>query len=467
MKLAARAIRWTPGTVSWLSFAIMGLVVAGIGLTGTAYVVGYLHERMKAHGIEHNREIAQRLDPLLAPRIQFGADAVSQPLQDVVTLYGTFGYRIFLLDGKNRLLADSHREISLPVEVGDSWLADVQASDGTGEPGQPLAGAASATAEDGHSMLIWLSEIGTGGAPTERWLLGVGNDQQNLNDFLGELHWHLDGVLLVTYLLVGILGVLAMRGIGRAYERKLEAQVRERSLELDAAHKEVLAKTRLATIGQTASVLAHEMRNPLASIKLAFSGLHKQGDMPERTRRRIELVLGEVDRLEALLSQTLDFVRPVQLSPQPLLLDKMLTRVIEQQQPLLDEKGLSVRRQVCVDCMAVRLDEDKIYQVLLNLLKNAIEASPVNGEIGVSLLRSSKNEVVLEIVNGGEAMDEETLRRAFEPFYTTKPRGSGLGLGLVRRIIEEHGGNVSLASGRQSGTRVTIRLPMQRGAEGG
>jgi signal transduction histidine kinase len=415
---------------------------------------------MTEHGIEHNREIAERLHPLLAPRIQSGADVASKPLQDAVTLYGTFGYRIVLLDGKSRLLADSHRQSFLPEGLMQSWLADVRAIDGRGTPGLLEAGAASATAEDGHTMLIWLAKIEQDRTEGTDWYLAVASDQQNLNEFLGELHWHLDGVLLVTYLLVGLLGVLAMRSIGRAYERKLEADVRQRTLALDAAHEQILTKTRLETIGQTAAVLAHEMRNPLASIKLAVSGLRNQEGIPDRTRRRFELVEGEVDRLELLLSQTLDFARPVKLSPGPVLLDQIVSRVIEQQQPVLDERGITVRRRECNGCVAIRLDEDKVYQALLNLLKNAIEASPDGAELGVNLSANAKEEAVLEIENVGDAVDAEILRRAFEPFYTTKPRGSGLGLGLVRRIIEEHGGSVTLTSESAGMTRATVILPM-------
>jgi signal transduction histidine kinase len=442
----------------------MGLVVAGVGLSGTAYVIGYLSERMTNHGVEHNREIAQRLLPLLAPRIEPNNDNISQSLQDAVTLYGTFGYRIVLLDGGRQLVADSHRQTRLPMPLEQTWLKVMAPLEGGDNPQSATLGPATLTDEDGHAMLLWLQGIGNEMESSPSWVLGVASDQHKLNDFLGELHWHLDGVLLVTYLLIGLLGVLAMRSIGRAYERKLESQVRERTRAVDAAHKEVLAKTRLATIGQTAAVLAHEMRNPLASIKLTFSGLQNRDDMPERTRRRLGLVLGEVDRLDALLSQTLEFARPVQVTTRPVMLDQVLTRVIEQQQPLIDKQKLRVRREVCADCMTVRLDEDKMVQALLNLLKNAIEASPEAAEIDIGVVRAN-DEVVLQIVNGGEPLAAETIKQAFDPFFTTKPHGSGLGLGMVKRVVEAHGGNVSLDSAPEYGTRVTVRLPMNHEAD--
>lgn len=101
-----------------------------------------------------------------------------------------------------------------------------------------------------------------------------------------------------------------------------------------------------------------------------------------------------------------------------------------------------------------------MHQVLLNLVKNAVEASPQGGKVGVSLQRKG-SELVLEMNNDGEPISAEILQRAFEPFFTTKPKGTGLGLGLVKRVVEEHGGTVALSSNPELGTRVTLRLPFK------
>ncbi len=101
-----------------------------------------------------------------------------------------------------------------------------------------------------------------------------------------------------------------------------------------------------------------------------------------------------------------------------------------------------------------------MHQVLLNLIKNAVEASPPNGLVRISLVREPDN-LALELANGGEVLSPETQQRAFEPFFTTKPKGTGLGLGLVRRVVEEHGGTVELSSDSTFGNRLTLRLPVQ------
>lgn len=453
-----RNLEWKPSTVSWLSFLLMGLIVAAIGLSGTAHVVNYLHERLTAHGIEHNQEVAAALVPTFSSIFEDDAAGNTENLSSAIAIYKAFGFEILIIDRENRaVIADSESTRTSPLPIDQSWLARATSYAGTQGPLPLETGAVRAFREDGHPVLVWLQEVPM--ANSNPWLLAIVKDQHWLTDFMGDLHWHLDAVMLLTYVLITLLGYFAMRGIGRLYERRLESEVKARTRELELAHKEMLGKTRLATIGQTASVLTHEMRNPLASIKLALSGLRGAVDLPDREHRRVGLVLGEVDRLDEMLSQTLDYVRPVKLSAKPVPLDKLLTQVLKQQEPLLDEKDIRLKWEVQTDRTAIPLDEAQMHQVLLNLFKNAVEASPQQGKIGVSLQRKD-NDLVLEMNNGGEPMSNEALQRAFEPFFTTKPKGTGLGLGLVKRVVEEHGGTVALSSNSELGTRVTLRLPL-------
>lgn len=458
MPLLIKNMVWKPSTVSWLSFVLMGLIVVGIGLSGTAHVINYLQERLTAHGVEHNQEIASALLPKL--ELSFRNDPIdvtgilSQSMED----FKAFGFRIFVLDRYNQaIIVDSEMPLTSPLPITQSWLAHTTRLDGSKIALSEENGAVLSLGDDHHPMLIWLQEMES--LEADRWVLGVAKDQKTLTHFMGDLHWHLDAVLLLTYVLITLLGYYSMRRIGRIYERRLESQVQERTRALEDAHKEVLLKTRLATIGQTASVLTHEMRNPLASIKFALSGLRGSASLEKRELRRVDLVLGEVDRLDALLSETLDYVRPVKLSAKPVDIDSLLTEVLEQQEPLMEQKRIHLKYEGCADCAAMRLDKAQIHQVLLNLITNAIEASPQEGEVGISL-RREEHELVIEMTNGGEPMSEDVLRRAFEPFYTTKPKGTGLGLGLVKRVVEEHGGTVTLISNATIGTRSTLIFPL-------
>lgn len=453
-------LAWKPSTVSWLSFVLMGLIVVGVGLSGTAHVVNYLQERLMAHGIEHNRDIASALLPKLNASFQSDSEDVTSILSHAIEEYKAFGFRIFVMDRNSQsIIVDSEMPLDSPLSIKQSWLAHATNLDGSKAVLPQENGAIRALDNDQHPMLIWLQELKM--LQSDSWVLGIAKDQKTLTDLLGDLHWHLDTVMLLTYVLITLLGYYAMRSIGRAYERHLESQVRERTQALEAAYEEVLLKTRLATIGQTASVLTHEMRNPLASIKLALSGLKGSDALRDREHRRVDLVLGEVDRLDGLLSETLDYVRPVKLSAKPVGMDCLLSKVLKQQEPLMAEKGIRLTHEGCTDCTAMRVDQVQIHQVLLNLIKNAIEASPQGDEIATSLRRIG-DKLVFEITNGGEPLSEELQQKVFEHFFTTKPKGTGLGLGLVKRVMEEHGGTVTLVSNIEIGTRLTLTFPMNR-----
>lgn len=459
--MKASLIHWTPTKVSAVSVLVMGLVVIGIGLSGMSYVINSLYKGMVEHGLVHNHEVAHRMEPLLIPRIALSDDESGQLFRRVVQLYGSFGYRIFLVDDQGRLIADSQARQPLPRPLSETWLGKAIGNDNQTNGSGILPGSMTISADNGRQMLVSLHAITVPHLSNRRFLLGVGSDQENLEGFVDDLHRNLDGILIITYAAIGLIGVLGMRAVGRIYERRLEAVLEKRTRELEDAHARMVEQTRLATIGQTASVLAHEMRNPLSSIKLALSGLGATEGLPERAMRRIELVMGEVDRLDGLLSQTLDYARPLQFSDHPVDMDELVSHVVEQQQPLLEQKGLAIERRRCVGCGQVRVDEDKMVQVLLNVLKNAIEASPPGGGIRIEMISTGEGRLSLDVTNQGELPDEEVLAKAFEPFYTTKPRGSGLGLGLVKRIIEDHGGEVYLEVDEHAAITLHIELPLE------
>lgn len=449
-----------PLTVSLISFLLMLAIVITIGLAGGSHIIRYLQVQLMEHGIMHNEDVIEGMRPLLERALQVGkpVDQVVSDFQSFIEHAEPFGVRLFLIDRKGDLvIADSAAVERLPFAVDKLLGTPARQLDGT--PITDLGrwrGAAWRVTPAGTIELLSLRNMDAGDV---HWTLGVSSDLSELLSFMDELHLHLDTVLLITYGLIGLLGFLVLRWVGRRYESSLEEQVIERTDELEAIHRKLLEQARLATIGQTASVLAHEMRNPLASMKLALSGVSRSQDLSERERQRVELVLGEVDRLETLLSETLEYVRPVEKDEQPVSLDDLLDEVLELEQPLLRERRIRLQRQRCDDCPPLRLDSHKMKQVLLNLLKNAREASPEGGAITLSLKREPLG-VLLEIRNRGEPLDQDVLEHAFDFFYTTKARGTGLGLGLVKRVVEEHRGKVTLRS-EEAGATVEIRLPFE------
>jgi signal transduction histidine kinase len=452
--------------VSWLSFAAMAVMVAVIGLIGNQQIVDSLEQESIAHSVGHAREIADELLPLLNEPLRSGV-----PAARVLAEFGGLSAEHMPLGSYSAAVIDPQAKRVLALAARGTPAAAAAVHDV-----ENLRAIAAAAGQHGDGP-SWAVHEGSYAGPVRLtyhlpvpaasgWLLAIESDITEAIASMHALHYRMSGLLLLTVGLVATFGILVLRRIGRVYERHLEEMLGRRTAELEAAHAEVLNKARLATLGQTASMLAHELRSPLAAIKLGLSGLAPAEGLGEREQRRVRLVLREVDRLGGLLTDALNVVRPVRLSGEPVPLDLLLDTVMRGLEPVLVARGLELRRSRCETCPGVRLDPAQMEQVLLNLLNNAIEASPDGGRIDVAV-RAPAGAVEVEIANAGAPIPPEELTRVFEPFYTTKPNGTGLGLVLVKRVIEEHGGAVHVVSGAHEGTRVSVRLPlraMPRGA---
>ena len=455
--------RQRPSTVSLVSFLLMLVVVTGVGLLGGNHVIAYLQRQLMEHGLSHNQAVIDGVMPLLVKPLEAGASPaeVVEGFRPIAAHAGPFGVRLFLIDvAQGRVLADSSPPEPPPYPLGRLAEGKVKRLDGVAiDDLARWVGPAWRTAKNGDLELMSFHPVSAGGVA---WTLGVERDFGTLLRFMEELHLHLDWVLLLSHGLIGVLGFVTLRWVGRRYEAGLETQIRLRTEALEAAHRKLLDQARLVTIGQTASVLAHEMRNPLASMKLALSGVLRAQGLDERGRRRLELVLGEVDRLDDLLGEILDYVKPVEKDERPASLDELLDLVLELEKPFLQEKGILLQRRRCPRCCRLRMDRRKMKQVLLNLVKNAREASPPRAPIRIALEQRGER-LVLCLVNGGEPPSEEVLAHAFDFFFTTKARGTGLGLGLVKRVVEAHGGEVAL-SAADGWIEVRLELPCDEGA---
>ena len=219
--------------------------------------------------------------------------------------------------------------------------------------------------------------------------------------------------------------------------------------------------SRLATIGRFASGIAHEIRNPLATINLALEHLATLPGLAESAGRRVDIAKSEVARLERLLEDILLYAKPLQLQLVSTDLATAVADVIATASNATDRFELTSQ-----PCPPVAVDRDRIRQVLLNLVRNALQASPLGRPIRIHCEPDGGEWVRLEITNSGEPVPAEILDRIFEPFVTTKSAGTGLGLAIVRRIVDAHGGKIEIASDASSGTRVTLRLPVAIAAAG-
>jgi two-component system sensor histidine kinase PilS (NtrC family) len=226
-----------------------------------------------------------------------------------------------------------------------------------------------------------------------------------------------------------------------------------RDLEARAARSE-----RLATVGELSAGLAHELRNPLASMSGSIEMLAASGSYTDEDRRLFDIVLREADRLNGLVTDFLGFARPAAPEPVDVSLPALLGEVVHMFSA--DPRVERVRLESDIADVCGRIDAAQIKQVLWNLLLNAAQASPEGGGIRLRCGPGQRaGTVFVSVEDQGGGIAPDLLPRIFDPFFTTKPQGTGLGLATVHRIVDAHGGQVEVESRVGQGTRFTLVLP--------
>lgn len=230
--------------------------------------------------------------------------------------------------------------------------------------------------------------------------------------------------------------------------------------EMKRLQNEIDRSNRLATLGRMAAGVAHEIRNPLSSIKgFATFFMERYREIPE-DRKIAEVMIDEVDRLDRVVGQLLDFSRParggntVKVPVGEVIRSSldMVTAQAEKQRVVVETDLQEEDREIFVDAHGLR-------QALLNLYINALEAMPDGGRLTVRLRGGDNGGVIMDIGDTGQGIAREDLSKIFEPYFTTKPSGTGLGLAIVQKIIEAHGGIVTVAGETGGGALFTLSIP--------
>jgi two-component system sensor histidine kinase HydH len=230
--------------------------------------------------------------------------------------------------------------------------------------------------------------------------------------------------------------------------------------EVRTLRREVARSQRLASVGRLAAGVAHEIRNPLSSIK-GFATYFKQR-YPDRQddQQTADIMIQEVDRLNRVVGQLMEFARPVPVKPKPVSLQALLEDSIKLITDRAAEKGISIKTQNNTQVEEVRIDPDRINQVLLNLYLNAIDSMESGGELKVEISSDGqRRDVVIQVSDTGQGISREDLSRIFEPYFTTKSTGTGLGLAIAHNIVEAMGGKIIVESEKEVGTTFTVTLP--------
>jgi len=238
-------------------------------------------------------------------------------------------------------------------------------------------------------------------------------------------------------------------------ERYASRVAAERTAELEASREALVRNERLSAVGEMATVIGHELRNPLAAaLNAMFLARHAAGaSLSEAAAGHLALAERQIHRAAALSEDLTSYMRDRTPTLVHLELDQIVNAVLATTPPPTGVIVSMPPRGVALDA-----DRDQMTQVLVNLLTNAYQAMPAGGSLSVSGANvNGHTEIVLQ--DTGDGIPAELEGREFEPFVTTKPTGTGLGLAIVRRIVESHDGSVELESTPGVGARVTIRLP--------
>lgn len=255
------------------------------------------------------------------------------------------------------------------------------------------------------------------------------------------------------------LGILGMAAIFYTQHRHL-AQLR--TLEAEMERRE-----RLSTLGNMAASVAHEIRNPLNAVSMGLQRLRVEfqpGEI-EEYGRLLDLVQGEVRRLNAIVEEFLSLARPLPLKPEPLRVPDLLDEVLRLVETECRRGRIQIERTVSQHLPLLRADRDRLKQVLLNLVLNAIQAMPAGGTLTLDAAPAG-GVLTLTVSDTGGGIPPEVLPRLFEPYVTTKSRGLGLGLAIARRIVEAHGGRIEAESAAEGGSRFRITLPLDGAGNG-
>jgi signal transduction histidine kinase len=275
----------------------------------------------------------------------------------------------------------------------------------------------------------------------------------------------LDQCLEVTlFLVVGLI-----TGILSDIQKRKENELRHATRELNSVYTQLQTNfegmkraERLYALGQLSAGLAHEIRNPLASIEGAAVVVQRENHSLERRVEFLEIIRKECRRLDRLLSNFLDFAKPRPPHLETVEVDELLDSVVVLVGHAKGSGGVYFKKQVAAGLSPLECDSEQLKQVLLNLTMNAVQATPEGGSILLSAEQKGTY-VNIEICDQGAGIEPNDVERIFDPFFTTKENGTGLGLSVAHQIVTQHGGRLTVSRNSREGATFRISLPLRLG----
>ncbi|MFH1148643.1 MAG: ATP-binding protein [Pseudomonadota bacterium] len=240
-------------------------------------------------------------------------------------------------------------------------------------------------------------------------------------------------------------------------ERDRVKESMEKLIEMQEA---LIRSERFAAIGEAAAHVSHEIKNPLMIIGGFAVQIEKSLSPDDPNAKKLQIISNEVRRLEDLLTEVKDFTRPTKPQKESGDINYCVGETLEMMLSHFEEKGVTCEKSLNRSLPAVSFDSSQMKQVLINLIKNAVEAMPHGGKLIVSSLQSGPY-IKVSIADSGYGIPEDSFKNVFSPFFTTKNKGTGLGLTVSYRILQDHGGTISFESKTGEGTKFTLSLPIE------
>jgi two-component system, NtrC family, sensor histidine kinase HydH len=285
-------------------------------------------------------------------------------------------------------------------------------------------------------------------------VVGVIEITQNISGDLAEIANFRLIILVTLIVIMGLLFIVLRQIVKQASVLLERRQEEQRNLEEQLHQSE-----RLAALGEMTAGVAHEIRNPLGIISSTAEILRDRLARYEPRDRLAQIIVEESNRLNEKVTEFLDFARPRIPNLRPCDLEATLDRSLELLQPEIDRLNITVSRAYHLNGRPLMVDQDLLHQAFLNILLNAIQAMSPGGHLTVSTLSGPRGQGgEIRFQDDGEGIEPEALKKIFNPFFTTKEKGSGLGLPIVKSIIEAHQGHLKISSIAGLGTTITITI---------
>ncbi|MFT4413839.1 ATP-binding protein [Fredinandcohnia humi] len=281
-----------------------------------------------------------------------------------------------------------------------------------------------------------------------------------------RFYWVVTLGAVLRYIIVGaviqspiitipVILVVVLSGIAYIFLIRFSSYIKA----LTSTYEELRHKEKLAFIGEMATTIGHEIRNPLASLK-GFTQLQRE-KYPE-DQYYFSIMDKEVDRINTIVNDLLVLGRPRSAHFTKNNLKNIIEYVVSISQQLANQKNTKIDVWIEEDLPLIECDENQIKQVLINLIKNGIESMPEDGKLKIHVKKADENSVSISVIDHGCGISKEEMTNLFEPFFTTKEDGTGLGLMVTRKIIEDHQGKIEIESEVNQGTKVEVLLPIRQ-----